>query len=590
MWVEKKHLYLLGALLLTLCAFVLALAPGSARVARGYSLPPSVPTSTPACGLAWRQVSVPLPAGNSELDGVAGLSSSDVWAVGSYGNGTVTQTLTLHWDGTQWSIVPSPNVGANSRLSAIAAPVGHQPSNGIWAVGYSGVAGASQTLIMHWDGTQWSIVPSSNGGAGTNILDGVAFAGDNDLWAVGYYGSTPTYRNLSMHWYGTQWSIVPSPNDGTGDNLLLALTATAPGDVWAVGTHYQTNINLWRDTTMHWNGSSWTLFSTFPSYGNNYLFGVFAVASNDVWTVGGEEDMVEHWGGAGWGGSGPVVPGDLHGVSGSSRTDVWAVGDIFNSSYSPIYHYDGNFWFPYPANSGTYLRGVAAIARDAAWTVGFDGSGHALVEQYTNPCASPTSTAGPSNTPTPISTATFTSTPTPTSTPTLSSTSSPTATPTATLPPLPMVVGHVTWQGIGQPDPRNDGITATLSLCVGGNPLDFLVSTDASGFFTVTVDLSDGTYNWRYKGRKWFASSGTITLSGGTTQHEFGQQRGGDASNDNAVNAIDFSILKSSFGKASGIEGYDERSDFNNDNVVNGADFTLLRSNFGTSGAAPNCP
>src|SRR6478609_1772270 len=140
-----RYLYLPGTLLLGL--FALALIPRSTAVTWGYAAPPVVATSTPACGRAWRQVVIPLPLGNSQLDGVAGLSPSDVWAVGSYGDGTVTQTLTMHWDGSQWSIVPSPNVGANSTLSAVAAPVGHQPSNGVWAIGYSGVVGASQTLI-----------------------------------------------------------------------------------------------------------------------------------------------------------------------------------------------------------------------------------------------------------------------------------------------------------------------------------------------------------------------------------------------------------------------------------------------------------
>src|SRR3954447_3327870 len=194
--------FLLGALLVGLFAFVFI--PGTSGVAglrqtmddgrwtmgvdQAVPLPASsivhrpssvsVATNTPACGLAWRQVSIPLPVGQSELDGVAGLGPNDVWAVGSFGNGTVTQTLTMHWDGSQWSIVPSPNVGANSMLVAVAAPVGLQASNGVWAMGYSGVAGASQTLVMRWDGSQWSIVPSPNvGGTGSNILEGVAFAG-----------------------------------------------------------------------------------------------------------------------------------------------------------------------------------------------------------------------------------------------------------------------------------------------------------------------------------------------------------------------------------------------------------------------------
>lgn len=573
---------LLGAVMLAL--FILASFPPSPVVVWGRSVSPGaasvvvpvVPTNTPACGLAWRGVNIPLPPGNSRLNGVVGFSPSDVWAVGSYGDGTLTQTLTMHWDGSQWSIVPSPNFGANSTLSAVAINR-NQPSNGVWAVGYSGPAGASQTLVMRWDGSQWSIVPSPNPSmAGSNILDGVAFAGDNDVWAVGYYDSTPTYRTLVEHWDGTQWSIVPSPNESTGNNLLHAVTATGPNDVWAVGTHLQTNINLLRLTSIHWNGTSWNSTAPNPGYANNYFYAAFAIAPNDVWAGGGEEDMLHHWDGAQWGSPGvTVVTGDLYGVSGTAHNDVWAVGDIFGSGNSPIYHYDGNFFFPYPANSGTYLRGVAAISRTSAFTVGFDGSGHALIEEFSNPCVTPTGTP------------TATRTATPTNTPTFTATSIPTFTPA----PSTILVGHVTWQGIGQPNVRNDGITATLSLCAGGTPQNFPVSTDASGFFTVTLSLPDGNYNWWFKGRKWLAAGGTLALSGETThREELGQQRAGDSNNDNGVGGADFVILKSTFGKSIGGQGYDERGDLNNDNTVNGADFNLLKNNFGTSGAAANCP
>src|SRR5438034_9939875 len=91
-----RYLYLFGALLLAL--FALALIPRSTGVTWGYAAPPSVATSTPACGLAWRQVGIPLPPGNSELDGVAGLSPNAGWAVGSYGDRAGAQTLTMHRD------------------------------------------------------------------------------------------------------------------------------------------------------------------------------------------------------------------------------------------------------------------------------------------------------------------------------------------------------------------------------------------------------------------------------------------------------------------------------------------------------------
>src|SRR5947208_1608119 len=68
------------------------------------------------------------------------------------------------------------------------------------------------------------------------------------------------------------------------------------------------------------------------------------------------------------------------------------------------------------------------------------------------------------------------------------------------------------------------------------------------------------------------------------THVEMGLMRVGDANNDNVINAVDFTLLKSTFGKSMGDPGYDDRADFNGDQVVNTADFTPLRSNFASSG------
>ncbi len=165
--------------------------------------------------------------------------------------------------------------------------------------------------------------------------------------------------------------------------------------------------------------------------------------------------------------------------------------------------------------------------------------------------------------------------------------------PTYTSTPTPpgIINGHLTWQGISQPTPHNAGITGTLSICVrGGGPQDYPVSTDASGFFTITAGLPDRTYPWWFKGPKWLANSGFLTISGGRSNPELGTQRAGDANNSGIIDSQDFIILKSTFGKPPGDPGYDPRADFNNDGFCNVTDFNLLKTNFGQAGAGPNCP
>jgi len=372
---SKPRWFLFGALLLSLLVVGLTfnLAQTTQAMQDAAPIPPApasirgaVATDTPACGLAWRGVSSPHPAGTSELDGLAGISDSDVWAAGTYTATGVTHTLIEHWNGSSLSIIPGPDGGGtNSRLAAVAA----RASDDVWSVGYTGTANASQTLVEHWD--------------------------------------------------GTSWSVVPSPNVDTRNNLLYAVAGAGPDDVWALGTHLQTNINLYRTTAMHWNGSGWTFAYNSPGYGNNYFYGAFAFSQNVVWAVGGEEDMAQHWNGTSWSPSGGVLLGDIYGVVAAAPDDVWAVGNYLEQGYSSVYHYDGSIWLPFPNNTGTHLRAISAIWRDDIWAAGFDDSNHLLIERYNDPCAGPTNTpTGTPPTATPTATHTTTSSPTNTHTPT----------------------------------------------------------------------------------------------------------------------------------------------------------------------------
>jgi hypothetical protein len=70
-------------------------------------------TASQTCG-SWTILPAPDgPAPWSTLQGVTAISGRDVWAVG-YSYDAVAATLAPlieHWDGSTWSIVPSPAVG-----------------------------------------------------------------------------------------------------------------------------------------------------------------------------------------------------------------------------------------------------------------------------------------------------------------------------------------------------------------------------------------------------------------------------------------------------------------------------------------------
>ena len=78
-------------------------------------------------GSAWVSVTIRKPAGatSAALSGVKCTSSTNCVAVGSYTTGSVTKTLIERWNGTAWTVVPSPNpVGAtSSSFTGVACPI-----------------------------------------------------------------------------------------------------------------------------------------------------------------------------------------------------------------------------------------------------------------------------------------------------------------------------------------------------------------------------------------------------------------------------------------------------------------------------------
>src|SRR6266851_991175 len=129
----------------------------------------------------------------------------------------------------------------------------------------------------------WSVVPSPSPGPSVNDLNGVASISANDVWAVGdFINAQDIPRTLIEHWNGTSWSVVTSPNGSKGSNFLFGVTAVSSTDVWAVGEFNNTST-----LTEHWNGHTWRVVSS-PNGGtrDNVLNGVTAVSASDVWAVG----------------------------------------------------------------------------------------------------------------------------------------------------------------------------------------------------------------------------------------------------------------------------------------------------------------
>ena len=151
----------------------------------------------------------------------------------------------------------------------------------------------------------------------------------------------------------------------------------------------------------------------------------------------------------------------------------------------------------------------------------------------------------------------------------------------------PAVNGHLTYQGMPQPNAGNvQPITLKLQPTGGGPLSTYNANADQNGNFTINLgSLPAGAYNWWLKSPRYLASTGSLTLTGAcTTTYDFGTQRAGDVDNTNLVDITDFSLLRASFGKACGDVGYNPNAEYTGDCLVDISDFSLLRGNFGQAG------
>ena len=229
-----------------------------------------------------------------ELNGVSATSATDAWAVGNYGKTNQCYwavNVILHWSGTAWSTVPSPDPGAacNSPdgVSALS------PTDA-WAAGWSCTFAVNtcHTVILHWNGTAWPQVPTPNPGtAGLDLLLSVNADSATDAWAAGYYctiSSCTVKHTLILHWNGTAWSVVATPNPGPRGSVLGGVTALSPTDAWAAGDYCTTTSScaVTHTLILHWNGTRWSTVTS-PNPGTTDALGaVAATAPGNAWAVG----------------------------------------------------------------------------------------------------------------------------------------------------------------------------------------------------------------------------------------------------------------------------------------------------------------
>ncbi len=141
---------------------------------------------------------------------------------------------------------------------------------------------------------------------------------------------------------------------GTTEHVY-GVSALAANDVWAVTT---------AGSALHYNGSAWSSQAT----GTTLLYDISAAASNRVWAVG-YQGRIRYYNGSYWADQAIATTNDFHGVYALDPTHVWAVGEG-----GMIYFNNGSGWSSQSSGITEDLHSVMAVDASNVWAVGNNGT------------------------------------------------------------------------------------------------------------------------------------------------------------------------------------------------------------------------
>jgi hypothetical protein len=277
-------------------------------------------------GRTWSEVHTPRLAGalGGALSRVACVSARSCVAVGVLDQ---TTGIAESWDGHTWALtkVASPAHARFQSLNGVSCVTG----GSCVAVGLSGIPDAqgTATLAERWNGTAWTIQPTPNApgssSSSQNALNAISCTSATACTAVGYSrsDSTPSPVPLAERWDGTAWTVQPTPSPGT-DAQFTAVSCASATACTAVGT---TDTGGFAE---NWNGTAWTAVTVpTPQSGQAVLTGVACTAASACEAAGSALDddghtitmMAERWDGTTWRIESTQIP---HGSDSPGLSDV----------------------------------------------------------------------------------------------------------------------------------------------------------------------------------------------------------------------------------------------------------------------------
>ena len=352
-----------------------------------------VPSAFAAGG--WTPVSVPSTGNNVSLLGASARTNSDAWAVGQQfvaAGQPQAPAVAYHWNGTAWSLTPTPNLGEYAALDGVSA----SSASDALAVGFTMIRRRDYgTLIEHWNGSAWTVnsLDAITGFAAR--LTGVVDMSPTNAWAVGEGAS----GGLAEHWNGSAWTVATLPDPSFTPASGNAISADSATDIWVVGSTINAATETSVPEALHYNGSAWTVVAVpQPNRSSGTLTAVTALSAGNAWAVGessgagsaiGGSTLVEHWNGTGWSVVSSPTPGaypTLSGVAGRSASDVYAVGTNLPSvnggpEQAMILSWNGSAWSV--DSNGGFGGSLAAAATfpgaSNEWAVGVGSGNQGLV-------------------------------------------------------------------------------------------------------------------------------------------------------------------------------------------------------------------
>lgn len=202
---------------------------------------------------------------SGDLFGIKGIDENNIWVVGNgegaaYPSGDSVWAFAAYYDGNEWKDI-SPNLPNERLFNAWALS-----RDKVWAVGTNGT-------IIFYDGNNWTKQFS-----GTNLqLGGIDGIDENNIYVVGY--SFDYTEGVALHFDGKTWEKIYL--NGNNTEPLRSVKVFSKRKIWIVGT-----------STYVYNGERWNLLGVIGSDQTT----IDGSGYNDIF-IGGFQSQITHFDG-----------------------------------------------------------------------------------------------------------------------------------------------------------------------------------------------------------------------------------------------------------------------------------------------------